>query len=62
MVRNRVVRRLEVVPPGLEGFEDGEECLVVCIVVEFCAIERAAVESDRVDIAVIGAREDSGIA
>ena len=56
VVRNdvgRMVKGLEVMPPELESFEYGEKLLVMCVVVELCTIERAAVECDGVNTIVV---------
>jgi len=39
--------------PDVEGFEDGEEFLVVNIVVEFNRVEGAQVEGDQMDFSVL---------
>jgi len=41
------------VAPDAEGFEDGEEFLVVNIVVEFGQVEGARVEGDWMDFSVL---------
>ena len=46
----------EVVPPDLERFEDGEEFLVVRVVVQFRSGEGPGVERDRMEFA--GVRRD----
>jgi len=41
------------VAPDVEGFEDGEEFLVMNIVVEFSQVEGARVEGDQMDFSVL---------
>ena len=43
---------LEVVTPDLETFKDGEQLLVVCVVVELGHREGLRVECDRVDLTI----------
>ena len=57
MVGNHIHRSsaaFEVLAPMLEGLEDGQEFLVMGIVVEFRGIEGAGVESDWMKFAVGG--------
>ena len=64
VVRNDVYRStgpFEVVPPDLEGFEDGEEFLVVGVVVQLRSGKSAGMESYRMEFTgVRGYRPDSG--
>ena len=46
-------RTVKVVAPDAERFKDGEEFLVMDIVVELRRVERAGVESDRVYFTVL---------
>ena len=46
---NGMRRTLEVVPPGSESLEDGEQLLVVDIVVEFRGGKRPGVECDQMN-------------
>ena len=62
LIRNdvdRVVKGLEVMPPGPEGFEYGEKLLAMCVIIGPCTIERAAVECDGVNLAVVRANGEN---
>ena len=62
MVRNDVDRScgpLEIVSPSFKCFEDSEEFLVVCVVVQLCSGETLGKECDWVDLTIrVCLRED----
>ena len=52
-------RPLEIVSPSFECFEDSEEFLVICVVVQLHSRETSGKEGDWVDLAIgICLRED----
>ncbi len=63
VVRDNVDRKgaaLEVVTPNGEGIEDGEQLLVVRVVVEFRGTEGPGPERNRVDFAVVSGNGQDG--
>jgi hypothetical protein len=50
----------QVLMPVLEGLKDGEEFLVISVIVEFHRINGVGMESDRVDFTVGGVNGEDG--
>jgi hypothetical protein len=50
----------QVLMPVFEGFKDCEEFLVMSVIVEFCRIKEAGMESNRVNFTVGGVNEEDG--
>ena len=56
---NRIGQTFQIVSPNLEGFKDGKQFLVMCVIVQLCRSESARVKSNWMNFIIfINNRED----